>query len=57
MSWVISTCIACIGVDLASLEPMSLSGAPTRAMPPVGSRAVAMASVLVESLNKRWIEV
>lgn len=42
MSWVMSTCIAWMGVGLATLEPMSLSGAPKRAMPPKGSREVAM---------------
>lgn len=42
MSWVMSTCMACIAGELASLDSMSLSGAPTRAMPPAGSRAVAM---------------
>lgn len=34
MSWVMSTCMACTGVGLPSLSPVSLSGAPTRAMPP-----------------------
>jgi hypothetical protein len=57
MSWVISTCMACTGVDLASLDPKSLSGAPTRAMPPVGSSAVPMVSVLVFGLAERRIEV
>jgi hypothetical protein len=57
MSWVISTCMACTGVDLASLDPRSLSGAPTRAMPPVGSSAVPMVSVLVFGLAERRIEV
>jgi hypothetical protein len=33
--------MAWTGVVLASLDPMSLSGAPRRAMPPVGSRAAA----------------
>ena len=42
MSWVISTCMAWMGRCLASLDPMSLSGAPWRAMPPVGRRAAAM---------------
>lgn len=42
MSWVISRCMAWMGVGLATREPMSVSGAPRRAMPPVGSRAVAM---------------
>lgn len=45
MSWVISTCMACTGVVLASLDPMSLSGAPWRAMPPEGSMVVAMGGV------------
>jgi hypothetical protein len=43
MSWVISTCMAWIGVVLAVLDPMSASGAPRRATPPAGSRAAAMA--------------
>ena len=47
MSCVISTCMAWTGVVLATREPMSLSGAPRRAMPPVGSSEVAMASVRV----------
>jgi hypothetical protein len=42
MSWVKSTCMACIGVEEASLDSISLSGAPVRAMPPAGSRAVAI---------------
>lgn len=45
MSWVISTCIAWMGVVLATREPMSLSGAPTRAMPRVASSEAAMARV------------
>ena len=45
MSCVISTCIAWMGVVLATREPMSLSGAPRRAMPPVGSSEVAMAKI------------
>lgn len=45
MSCVISTCMAWTGVVLATREPMSLSGAPRRAMPPVGSSEVAMAKV------------
>jgi hypothetical protein len=42
MSWVKSTCMACIGGESASLDSMSRSGAPTRAMPPGGSSVVAM---------------
>lgn len=42
MSWVMSTCMAWTGVHLASLNAMSPSGAPTRAMPPVGSSCAAM---------------
>lgn len=57
MSWVISTCMACIGVVLESLAPMSLSGAPTRAMPPEGSRSVAMMVLLAAWLWKRRNEV
>jgi hypothetical protein len=44
MSWAMSTCMACTGGDEASLVSMSRSGAPIRAMPPVGSRAAAMLS-------------
>ena len=50
MSCVISTCIAWMGVVLATREPMSLSGAPRRAMPPVGSSEVAMAKIR----GRRW---
>ncbi|KAH7086604.1 hypothetical protein FB567DRAFT_550083 [Paraphoma chrysanthemicola] len=57
MSCVISTCMACIGGELASLAPMSPSGAPTRAMPPVGSSDVPMVSVLVFDLAEKRIEV
>jgi hypothetical protein len=58
MSWVISTCMACTGVVLASsLNPMSLSGAPTRAMAPEGSRAAAIMDVLATCLVKRRNEV
>jgi hypothetical protein len=42
MSWVRSTCMACSGGELVSLDSMSRSGAPTRAMPPGGSSVVAM---------------
>jgi hypothetical protein len=41
-SWAMSMCIAWMGMCLASLDPMSLSGAPWRAMPPVGRWVVAM---------------
>jgi hypothetical protein len=58
MSCVISTCMACTGVVLASLDSMSLSGAPTRAMPPEGSGEVAMMMLLVEfGYRKRWNSV
>jgi hypothetical protein len=52
MSWVMSTCMACTGVVLESLNPTSLSGAPTRAMAPVGSNEVA----ILESLAAWFIE-
>jgi hypothetical protein len=42
MSWGMSTCMAWNGVEDWSLDPMSLSGAPTRAMGPAGCRAAAM---------------
>ncbi|KAH7390782.1 hypothetical protein DE146DRAFT_142905 [Phaeosphaeria sp. MPI-PUGE-AT-0046c] len=42
ISCVMSSCMACIGGEWVSLDSMSLSGAPTRAMPPAGSSAVAM---------------
>lgn len=51
MSWVISTCMACRVDELASLDPMSLSGAPTRAMPPEGSRDAAMMGVVAAWLG------
>lgn len=57
MSWVMSTCMAWMGVVLASLEPMSLSGAPKRAMPPGGSTEAAMARELVDCRRKRRNEV
>jgi hypothetical protein len=53
MSWVMSTCMACTGVVLESLNPTSLSGAPTRAMPPVGSREVAILELLAAWLIQR----
>lgn len=53
MSWVMSTCMACTGVVLASLNPMSPSGAPTRAMPLIGSRDVAMLESLATRLRER----
>lgn len=55
MSCVISTCMACIGADLASLDAMSLSGAPIRAMPPGGSSAVAMLNSKSDFLQERRI--
>lgn len=57
MSWVISTCMACTGVELASLDPMSPSGAPTRAMPPGGNCVLAMISALATFPEKRRNEV
>jgi hypothetical protein len=53
MSWVMSTCMACIGVVLRSLNPTSLSGAPTRAMPPGESSEVAMLVLLAVWLIER----
>jgi hypothetical protein len=56
-SWVMSTCMAWIGVGLASLDPMSPSGAPSRAMPPVGSREVAMAERVGDCREGRRVSV
>lgn len=57
MSWVMSTCMACTGGRLSSLSPASLSGAPTRAMPPGGSSEVAMFVLLASMESKRRNEV
>lgn len=57
MSWVMSTCMACTGGRLSSLSPASLSGAPTRAMPPGGSSEVAMLVLLASMESKRRNEV
>ena len=53
MSWVMSTCMACTGGCLPSLSPASLSGAPTRAMPPEESIEVAMLLSIAVYLVKR----
>jgi hypothetical protein len=53
MSWVMSTCMACTGGCLPSLSPASLSGAPTRAMPPEGSIEVAMLVSLAVCIMER----
>jgi hypothetical protein len=56
MSWVISTCMACSGADLASLRAMSLSGAPIRAASQAGSSAVAMVVLKVQLYSRERIE-
>jgi hypothetical protein len=57
MSWAMSTCMACTGGRLSSLSRASLSGAPTRAMPPVGRSEVAMLVSLASRVWKRRNEV
>jgi len=52
MSWVMSTCMACTGVGLASSSPRSRSGAPTRARPRTGSIVVAMLVLLAGKVYK-----